>query len=172
VPYPTKRSQSVEAEIIERVSKGELLSAVLRSDPVRFPTAVGWNEWCALDEDLARAYDAARLACFDAIADDCFTIADDTSNDTILTDTGPRANNEWLSRSKLRIDTRLRLLAKWNPERYGDLLTMRGDKNNPIVVQTDTSQLVSELMNVLQAIVQPQPAALIEGKVISEDSEP
>ena len=170
MPYPTKRSQSVEAEIIERVSKGELLSAVLRSDP-KFPTITVWQDWLALDEALQCAFDRARLECFDAIADKCMEIADDISNDDVLTDTGPRANTEWIARSKLRIDTRLRLLAKWNPTRYGELLTMRGDKDNPIVVQTDTSQLVSELMNVLQAIVQPQPAALIEGKIISEDTD-
>lgn len=171
MPSPTKRSQSVEAEIIERVSKGELLSAVLRSDPARFPSIVIWSDWMLLDDNLYNAYHTARLACFDAIADQCMLIADDISNDDILTDTGPRANTEWIARSKLRVDTRMRLLAKWDPKRYGELLTMRGDKDNPIVVQTDTSLLVSELMNVLQSIVQPQPAAYIEGTLLAKDND-
>ena len=42
---------------------------------------------------------------------------------TVQTEGGDRANTEWISRSKLRVETRLKLLAKWDPKRYGDKIT-------------------------------------------------
>jgi hypothetical protein len=33
-------------------------------------------------------------------------------------------DSEWISRSKLRVETRLKLLAKWDPKRYGDRLNL------------------------------------------------
>ena len=43
------------------------------------------------------------------IADECLTIADTAPSDSVAV--------QW---QRLRIDTRLKLLAKWNPRRYGD----------------------------------------------------
>ena len=56
----------------------------------------------------------------DAIADDCFVIADESSKDYRLTDKGLAFDAEHVQRSKLRIETRLKLLAKWDPKRYGE----------------------------------------------------
>jgi hypothetical protein len=35
---------------------------------------------------------------------------------------------------KLQIETRLKLLAKWHPTRYGDKVTLAGDAENPLTV--------------------------------------
>ena len=43
------------------------------------------------------------------------------------TEFGPRVNAEHIQRSKLRIETRLKLLAKWNPKKYGDKLALEGE---------------------------------------------
>jgi hypothetical protein len=73
---------------------------------------------------LAIAYARAREEGFDTIAADCLHIADNTAQDTISSERGDVANSEWIARSRLRVDTRLKLLAKWDPKRYGDLLKL------------------------------------------------
>lgn len=80
-------------------------------------TVLRWKE---ANESFASDIARAREAGFDAIAAECLDIADETSNDTLFTEHGDRPNTEWISRSKLRVETRLKLLAKWDPKRYGD----------------------------------------------------
>ena len=98
------------------------------------PSVATVGNWKAADEVLSSAIARAREEGFDAIALQCLEIADETSRDTVITDTGERANSEWISRSKLRVETRLKLLAKWDPKRYGDKLQVGGDAQNPIAL--------------------------------------
>jgi hypothetical protein len=44
-------------------------------------------------------------------------------------------------RSKLRIETRLKLLAKWNPKKWGDKLELAGDQQNPLMIQQITRKV-------------------------------
>lgn len=53
-------------------------------------------------------------------AEDIVHIADETKHDTVMTDTGEHADNEWINRSKLRVDTRKWLLSKLMPKKYGE----------------------------------------------------
>jgi hypothetical protein len=68
---------------------------------------------------LAAQFARAKSLGFDAIADDCVEIADDATNDYMETKHGPVFDGEHVQRSRLRIDTRLKLLAQWDPKRYG-----------------------------------------------------
>ena len=43
-----------------------------------------------------------------------------------------KLNGEHVQRSKLRIETRLKLLACWNPSKYGNKTILQGDKDNPL----------------------------------------
>ena len=124
---PSTFSQEVADEIITRLSKGEPLEKICRDDhlpPVR--TVNHWKEAsAAFMADIAHA----REAGFDALAAECLDIADETTFDTIIGENGDKPNTEWISRSKLRIDTRLKLLAKWDPKRYGEKITQ--EHTNP-----------------------------------------
>lgn len=112
--------------ICERIGEGEPLRVICRD-----PGMPSWRtvyRWIEADEEFAARIAHARTRGFDAIAEQCLDIADDRSNDTkvIETEDGGRevANTEWISRSKLRVETRLKLLAKWDPKRYGDKLDL------------------------------------------------
>lgn len=108
------------AEIVERLSKGEPLTHICADDWLPCDDTV--RAWAEANADFARDIVRSRKAGFDAIALECLDIADNTSNDTKLVGEGetPGCNAEWISRSKLRVETRLKLLAKWDPKRYGD----------------------------------------------------
>ena len=41
---------------------------------------------------------------------------------------------DMLGHRKLQIETRLKLLAKWDPKRYGERTTLAGDPDNPLTV--------------------------------------
>lgn len=112
-------SPEVAAKIVERLSKGEPLTIICRDDGMPCDDTV--RNWAEADAAFSRDIARAREAGFDAIALEALAIADETERDTKK---GPNdadvCNTEWISRSRLRVETRLKLLAKWDPKRYGE----------------------------------------------------
>jgi hypothetical protein len=118
---PSDYQQSIADEICARLSEGEPLAQICRDDGM--PAVRTVSDWKRAHESFSANFAHAREEGFDRIAADCLDIADETSGDTIHTEDGDRPNTEWISRSKLRIETRLKLLAKWDPKRYGEKVT-------------------------------------------------
>ena len=92
------------------------------------------SDWKANHENFAADFARAREEGFDAIAEDCLKIADNTENDDKHTESGVVPNSEWITRSRLRVETRLKLLAKWSPKRYGDKLEVEATVSGNISV--------------------------------------
>lgn len=139
-----ERTPELEAEILARLSEGEPLRAILRSDPARFPSKSVFYAWMAGDDDLKARFLKAREEGADAIAEECLEIADDARNDWMERQgkdgqgEGFQLNAEHVQRSKLRIHTRLQLLAKWFPQKYGDKVSMEHTGPGGGPVQTVT----------------------------------
>lgn len=129
------------AEIVARLSKGEPLAVICRDDWLPCDDTV--RNWADANPAFARDIARAREAGFDALAAECLQIAEDGSHDYKHK---KRANGEeyeefdaeHVQRSKLRIETRLKLLAKWDPKRYGDKVTQEhtGAEGGPIMLVT------------------------------------
>lgn len=135
---PSKRSPEVIKRIIDGLSAGTPLTVICAPDDMPSDQAV--RDWADGDPDLSTAIARARETGFDQIALDALDIADDASRDTIENDRGDIApDKEWIMRSKLRVETRLKLLAKWDPKRYGERLAIAGDKDAPLNI-TVTSE--------------------------------
>lgn len=141
----SKFTQAAADAICARLSKGEPLAAICRDDGM--PAVSTVSDWKAAHAQFAVAFACAREEGFDAIAADCLDIADETSQDTITGENGDRPNTEWISRSKLRIETRLKLLAKWDPKRYGEKMQteLTGPNGGPV-----------EIARIERVIVDPQ----------------
>ncbi len=83
-------------------------------------------DWMKADPDVKEAVQLARELGFDWLAHECLEIADDARNDWMERHgkdgefVGWQFNNEHFQRSRLRIETRLRLLRAWDPSRYGE----------------------------------------------------
>lgn len=71
------------------------------------------------DETFAGRFARAREIGFDAIAEEAFEIAEETPQRT-PTQFGDKVDPGFVQHQKNRIETRLKLLAKWDPKRYGD----------------------------------------------------
>lgn len=125
----------VGAKIAARLSTGEPLTIICADEGMPCDDTV--RNWAEADAEFGRVIARAREAGFDRIALDALAIADETEFDT---KTGPNGadvcDGEWISRSKLRVETRLKLLAKWSPQRYGDMIKL-GDPDGKRLAEVD-----------------------------------
>lgn len=124
---PTKRSPAVDKKIIDGLSEGTPLARLCREEGMPAPRTV--RDWQTIDLDFAAAIARAREDGFDAIAAEILEIADDARNDWMERkrqdgNTETVLDHEHVQRSKLRIESRLKLLAKWDPKRYGDMVKL------------------------------------------------
>ena len=127
--------------IAERLSNGEPMAAICRDEGM--PAYRTVKDWMDSKPEVSAAIACAREEGFDAIAASTLEIADDSRNDYIeqLADAGDeraaeaRANSEHIQRSKLRIETRLKLLAKWDPKRYGERIALEHDVSSNLADQ-------------------------------------
>lgn len=118
-------SAEQRAEIVERIegalSVGTPLAVVCREDGMPGTSTV--YEWMEASEELSGRIARARELGWDALAQECLTIADSAAADGVA-----------VQHMKLRIETRLKLLAKWDPKRYGDLVKLAGsDGTSPVM---------------------------------------
>lgn len=123
---PHEERPAVIAGLEAWLSEGKTLRDFCRQEgKPSYSTIYAWLEE---DKDAAERIARARQLGFDAIAQECLEIADDGSNDWMQTtgrdkEPGWQLNGEHVQRSKLRVWSRLQLLAKWDPKRYGDRMT-------------------------------------------------
>lgn len=134
---PTRFSEKVLADICAELAKGTPMAVICRAE--KMPAVRTVSDWVAMDKKVSASIARAREEGFDALAAECLEIADETSHDTISDDFGDKPNHEWITRSRLRIDTRLKLLSKWDPKRYGDKLDLevKGDAVVKVVIGGD-----------------------------------
>lgn len=140
---PSKYSPELVDEIIERVSSGEPLAQVLRSRD-EMPRLTTWYEWCKEIPGLSERFGRARDSGFDNIAVDTLRIAD-TPQLGKITKFKPEGvevtEEDMLGHRRLQIETRLKLLAKWDPRRYGDKIAVGGADDLPAVKTENTVTL-------------------------------
>lgn len=139
---PSKYTPELVAEICERLSAGEPLRQICRDD--RMPHWTRVYEWLSQDPELSLRVARARESGFDALAEEALEIAntprfgqkkvysfgagEDEGNTTVT-------EEDMLGHRKLQIETRLKLLACWNPAKYGNKVAVGGDPGNPIQVE-------------------------------------
>jgi hypothetical protein len=126
----TKREQ-IEADVCNRLAAGETLSSICKT-PGYPDTRTIW-QWRAENPSFFSAVARAREHGFDCIAEDCVEIADTGD----MTDT---------QRAKLRVDTRLKLLSKWDAKRYGDKLQLDADVRMEVTL-VDASSTVATIVH-------------------------
>jgi hypothetical protein len=117
---PSSYTAAIGGAICARLAEGESLASVCRDAAMPCYSAV--RLWEAENPAfLALSMRARETGCH-KMAEDCLEIADDGINDWMERgdDKGWELNGEHIQRSRLRIETRMRLLGKWLPKVYGD----------------------------------------------------
>jgi Bacteriophage Sf6, terminase small subunit-like len=156
-------SEQVADSIIEWISEGKPLREFCRQEdsPVAWRTVYDWLD---AHPEFAARFARARDIGADAIAQQALDIAD-TPVEGVRTEIGgkdgPREIREdMLGHRKLQVETRLKLLAKWFPTKYGEhnTLALTGPNGGPI--QTQDIDALTEAQ--LEAIARTGGPALAE----------
>lgn len=128
--------------ICERLGSGEPLAQICRDEGM--PSYSSVYAWQQQRQDISEAIARARDEGEDLIAANCRNIArgkEGSSNDVV--------------RDKLIIETDLKLLAKWNPKKYGDKI--QNEMSGEVKVSSEVENLA--------ALLTPQQLAEIRAKL-------
>lgn len=101
---PTKYSQELVEEIVTLLSEGNTMKSICALP--HMPDITTIFKWERENGEFSQLSARAREAGTHVIADQCIEIADDPILDP--------------ADKRVRIDTRMRLIGKWNAKKYGD----------------------------------------------------
>lgn len=132
---PEDRAAIIES-IFARMSEGETLRAICR-DP-GMPSYGAVYDWIEQDPELASRLECARARGADAIADEAMDIADDRNDDP--------------ASRRVRVETRLKLLACWHPKRYGSKQQheVTGANGEPLIARMDDTARAARIAKLLE----------------------
>lgn len=146
---PNERIEEIKFLAVDWVSEGQTLADFCRLPGI--PNASTIYDWMLKDKDFQERFARARACGYDVIAQDCLRIADtpnemyeesitDESGSTGAKISTKRTRRDAFNHRKLQIDTRLKLLSKWDPKRYGDVLKtqLSGVDDGPIETRDTT----------------------------------
>lgn len=109
------------------------------------PNQTSINRWMWKHEEFRLLYVQAKEFQADLLGYDCLDIADDVTNDSIFkTDKNGEqyevANNEWIQRSRLRVETRQWMARQLKPKVWGDARHMKDleGQNNVLLEELRT----------------------------------
>jgi len=142
---PTKFSPELAERICDAIAtNGKGLDWVCENT-AGFPSARTVSRWQAADEVFCREVTRAGARRADILFDECLDIADDATGDPVRGDNGKETQHatEQVARSKLRVDTRLRMIAMLNRKKYGEKLELSGE----VITQRPTVPTRDELMS-------------------------
>jgi len=138
---PSKYDPEIARIICEQLSEGIPLRQICRENE-GFPAWRTVYDWMGRDEGLSASIARARDIGYDAIAEECLLIADtiQLGQKQVMTDEGSSTTIEdMLGHRKLQIETRLKLLAKFHPTKYGDKLGLHGVEGAAAIKTEDTN---------------------------------
>lgn len=135
-------------ELISTTSRG--MRSICKEDGMPAPSTV--YKWLLEIDSFSEQYARAKECQADFLAEEILAIADDSQNDTIENDeTGAEtANHEWISRSRLRVDSRKWLASKLAPKKYGDKLDI--EANIKSLVKRDLSNLSEDELKLAEKL--------------------
>jgi hypothetical protein len=120
---PSKYTPELATEICYRLSNGEPLRQICRD--IHMPAWTSVYAWGARDAELSERIARAREAGQDAIAEEVYALVE-REPERILSEGGGRVDAGYVQWIRVQADIKLKLLAKWNPKRYGDRVALTG----------------------------------------------
>jgi len=136
-----KYTVEMDLLICEEIADGKPLRQICREQNIAWRTVYQWLERYP---DFFARFAKAREVGMDAIAEEALEIANtplegiETEEDSDGKVKTKRA--DMLGHRKLQIETRLKLLAKWNPKKYGDRV-----QNDVNVIKSPREMTLEEL---------------------------
>lgn len=148
-----KKTPQLLERVLERLANGETLTTISRD--LNFSRTI-WARWMEADPELAKAYYYARSLGSDAIADEIVEIVDKAPGDAV-----------GVAKARLRADTRLKLLSKWQPDKYGEKVDVRHQGHDGGAVQVayaNVGEIAAQMRAVLTGKAAPADAKALPDK--------
>ena len=142
---PSIYSAETANAICERLMRGETMLSI--SEDSTMPGLSTACRWLVENPEFRELTRAAKESGTDVLADECLHIADDPTispND-----------------KRVRIDTRLRLIGKWNAKRYGDRIAHEVATETKFIPLDELADKVRRIQlenNRLLTVGEPEPA--------------
>ncbi len=121
---PSKRTKKLEEELLEHIASGRTLREFCR-EPGR-PAFRTVYDWLGSDADFSARFAKSRKVGFDCIAEEALELVD--AEPPKIDGKIDPGYVQWI---RSRVWTRLQLLAKWDPGRYGNKVALAGDVDSP-----------------------------------------
>lgn len=146
----SKYTEEIADQICDLVSNGVNLRKVCRMEGM--PAWRTVYDWVVAKPDFAARLARARELGYDSLAEEALEISNTphigqkkvySSGAGEDEDSMTVTEDDMLGHRKLQIETRLKLLAVWDPKRYGNKVQVGGDAENPIKVE---AQVEAETM--------------------------
>ena len=155
---PSKYTPEIALSICRQLSDGIPLREICRQEGM--PAWQTVYDWMYRDEDLSRAIARARELGYDALAEQCLEIADTLHMGTKKVyssgaeddeDSMTVTEEDMLGHRKLRIETRLKLLAKFNPKKYGEYREPE-KAVDPMIIDTEVKTVMDVAIKRLELL--------------------
>lgn len=157
-------SEDVADRIEKLLSEGVPLAQICRKNGMPGVTTIHY--WMGKYPEFADRIARSRNDGYDQIAVDALLIADESENDYFEdADGNRRFNPENVMRSKLRVETRLKLLAKWDRKRYGEEkgdTTVSVNVNNVVISDEKRAEFVRKKRECVERRLAAKNAPVIE----------
>jgi hypothetical protein len=145
----SKYTEELSEQICDLVSNGVNLRKVCRMDGM--PSWRTVYDWVVARPEFAARLARARELGYDSLAEEALEISNTPvmGQKQVMGDSKTFTTVEdMLGHRKLQIETRLKLLAVWDPKRYGNKLELAGDPKNPLKmeVQVEADGFLAAIM--------------------------
>jgi hypothetical protein len=148
---PEAVPQDKAKAICEWISLGNTLRQWCRDNDIHYSTVYLWME---KDKDFAQRFAHARDVGHDAIADECLEIIDtepEMAESFSQSGSSKHRDSAHIGWLKNRAEMRLKLLAKWNPKKYGDKTMTEVTGADGGAIQIDDTERAAKLQSILAA---------------------
>ena len=108
-------------KVCEAIATGQSVNELSKTN--NFPDHSTIYKWLAKYPDFAEKYERAREKQAEIYANQIIDIADNC-----------RPDSDSAAKAKLQVEARKWIIAKLLPKKYGDKVTLQGDKDNPIQI--------------------------------------
>jgi len=145
----SKYTEEIADKICELVSNGVNLRKVCRMEGM--PAWRTIYDWVVAHPDFATRLARARELGYEAIAEEALEISNTPvmGHKQVMSDKSTYTTVEdMLGHRRLQIETRLKLLAVWDPKKYGNKVQVGGDAENPVKIEAEV-----QAENLLSAIL-------------------
>ena len=126
---PTDFNETIANRICELIAESEKgIHKLYAENKDWMPVPSTIMLWLSQNQAFSEQYTQAKRLQADKMGENILDIADDSSGDAIETSKGFIENREFTSRSKLRVETRMWLMERLDPKKYGKQATEQKDE--------------------------------------------